>query len=175
MYLSTLSLSSDTSEGGIQSHCRWMWATMWLLGIELRTSGRAVSPLNHWATSLAYYATFETTKMPQNPHKWVHKISLSHHRGNEDHMVVWTSRTSRSSDITVGQACSISRAFIMGWSRLTQPLLISWKVLPTYRSRELQCESEKEWLKLSFQVQRTLYQRCLWKAKVDNMSQNIAY
>jgi len=26
-----------------------MWATMWLLGIELRTSGRAVSVLNHWA------------------------------------------------------------------------------------------------------------------------------
>lgn len=25
---------------------------------------------------------------------------------------------------------------------MTQPLLTSWKVLPTYRSRELQCDSE---------------------------------
>jgi hypothetical protein len=42
MYVSTLSLSSDTTEEGIRSHYRWLWATMWLLGIELRTSGRAV-------------------------------------------------------------------------------------------------------------------------------------
>jgi len=28
---------------GIRSHYRWLWATMWLLGIELRTSGRTVS------------------------------------------------------------------------------------------------------------------------------------
>jgi hypothetical protein len=32
---------------------RWLWATMWLLGIELRTSGRAVSALNHWDISPA--------------------------------------------------------------------------------------------------------------------------
>jgi hypothetical protein len=49
MYLSTLSLSSDTPEEGIRPHYRWLWATMWLLGFELRTSGRAVSALNHWA------------------------------------------------------------------------------------------------------------------------------
>jgi hypothetical protein len=30
-----------------------LWATMWLLGFELRTSGRAVSILNHWAISPA--------------------------------------------------------------------------------------------------------------------------
>jgi hypothetical protein len=53
MYMSTLSLSSDTPEEGIRSHYRWLWATMWLLGIELRTSGRAVSALNHWAISPA--------------------------------------------------------------------------------------------------------------------------
>jgi hypothetical protein len=29
------------------------WATMWLLGIELRTSGRAAGALNHWAISPA--------------------------------------------------------------------------------------------------------------------------
>jgi hypothetical protein len=41
VYISTVSLSSDTPEEGIGSHDRWLWATMWLLGIELRTSGRA--------------------------------------------------------------------------------------------------------------------------------------
>ena len=33
----------------------WMvWATMWLLGFELRTFGRAVSALNHWDISPAF-------------------------------------------------------------------------------------------------------------------------
>ena len=40
-------------EEGIKFHYRWLWATMWLLGIELKTSGRAVGALNHWANSLA--------------------------------------------------------------------------------------------------------------------------
>jgi hypothetical protein len=40
MYWSTLLLSSDTPEESIG-------ATMWLLRIELKTSGRAVSALNH--------------------------------------------------------------------------------------------------------------------------------
>jgi hypothetical protein len=35
------------TERGIRSHYRWLWATTWLLGIELRTSGRTVSALNH--------------------------------------------------------------------------------------------------------------------------------
>jgi uncharacterized membrane protein YecN with MAPEG domain len=53
IYMSTLSLSSETPEEGILSHYRWLWATMWLLGTELRTSGIAVSVLNHWAISPA--------------------------------------------------------------------------------------------------------------------------
>ena len=44
---------------GIRSHHRWLWATMSLLGIELRTSGRAVSACNLWAISPA---SLETTK-----------------------------------------------------------------------------------------------------------------
>jgi hypothetical protein len=52
-FMSTLSLSSDTPEKGIGSHYRWLWATMWLLGIELRTSGRAASAFNRWAISPA--------------------------------------------------------------------------------------------------------------------------
>jgi hypothetical protein len=47
MYISTLWLSSDTPEEGIGSHYIWLWATMWLLEIELRTSERTVSALNH--------------------------------------------------------------------------------------------------------------------------------
>jgi hypothetical protein len=53
MYMNTLLLSSDTPERDIRSHYRWSWATMYLLGIELRTSGRTVSALNRWAISPA--------------------------------------------------------------------------------------------------------------------------
>jgi hypothetical protein len=45
-YMSTLLLSSDIPEEGIRSHYRWLCATMWLLGVELRNSGRAISALN---------------------------------------------------------------------------------------------------------------------------------
>ena len=48
MYVSSLLLSSDTLEVVIWSHYRWLWATICFLGIELRTSGRTVSVLNHW-------------------------------------------------------------------------------------------------------------------------------
>ena len=53
MNVSTLSLSSDTPEEGIRFHDRWLRATRWVLGIELRTVRSAVSTLNHWAISLA--------------------------------------------------------------------------------------------------------------------------
>ena len=52
-YVSTVLFSSDTPEESIKSHNRRLWATMWVLGIELRTSGRAVSALNSWAISPA--------------------------------------------------------------------------------------------------------------------------
>ena len=57
---------------GVHCHClqtpqkrasdpiyRWLWATMWMLGFELRTSGRALSALNRWAISLAPIYTFK--------------------------------------------------------------------------------------------------------------------
>lgn len=53
MYMSTPLLSSDTPEEGIRPHCRWLWTTMWLLGIEPGISGRAVSNPNWWAISWA--------------------------------------------------------------------------------------------------------------------------
>ena len=53
LYVSTLWLSSDTPEEVIWSHYGWLWATMWLLLFELRTSGRAFSALNCWAISPA--------------------------------------------------------------------------------------------------------------------------
>ena len=40
-------------EEGTRPYYRWLWATMWLLGIELRTFGRADNALNHWAISPA--------------------------------------------------------------------------------------------------------------------------
>jgi hypothetical protein len=40
-------------EEGTKSHYKWLWTTMWLLGIELSTSGRATSAPNCWAIFLA--------------------------------------------------------------------------------------------------------------------------
>ena len=40
-------LSSDTPEDGIGSHYRWLQTTMWLLVIDLRSSGRVASAFNH--------------------------------------------------------------------------------------------------------------------------------
>ena len=45
MYVSIPSLFSETPEKGLRSHSKWLWANKWLLGIELRTSGRTVSVL----------------------------------------------------------------------------------------------------------------------------------
>ena len=53
IYMSTPLLSSDPPEEGIKSDYRWLWATMWLLKIELRISGRTISALNRWAISPA--------------------------------------------------------------------------------------------------------------------------
>ena len=51
IYLLCIQLSASiythTPEEGARSLYRWFGATMWLLGIELRTSGRADSALNH--------------------------------------------------------------------------------------------------------------------------------
>ena len=45
---------------GHQSHYGWLWATMWLLRIELKTSERAVSALNCWASvSLFFFFNME--------------------------------------------------------------------------------------------------------------------
>jgi hypothetical protein len=47
-------LSSWWSEEGIRSHYRYFWTNLWLLRIELRTSGRAASALKLWAISPAW-------------------------------------------------------------------------------------------------------------------------
>jgi hypothetical protein len=47
----TVALFRHTRRVCTGSLYRWLWATMWLLGIDLRTSGRAVSAPNHWAIS----------------------------------------------------------------------------------------------------------------------------
>jgi hypothetical protein len=53
LYVSTL--SSDTPEEGVRSHYRWLWATVWLLGFELRTYRRAVNALTHLASPIWNY------------------------------------------------------------------------------------------------------------------------
>ena len=51
-------LQTHTSRVCIRSHYRWLWSTMWLLGIELRTYVRAVSALNLWAISPAPWFSY---------------------------------------------------------------------------------------------------------------------
>jgi hypothetical protein len=76
--MSTLWLSSDTPEEGIRSHYRWLWATMWLLGIELRTSWRTVSALNHWAISPAPLRAFQNKGITVlNWARWDGPVSVS--------------------------------------------------------------------------------------------------
>jgi hypothetical protein len=43
----------------LDPHYSWLWATMWLLGIELRIFGKAVSALNPWAISPAPSLDFD--------------------------------------------------------------------------------------------------------------------
>ena len=49
--LYTQCMSACRPEKSTKSRYRWLWATMWLLGIELGAFGRAVSALNRWAIS----------------------------------------------------------------------------------------------------------------------------
>jgi hypothetical protein len=53
IYTSILILFSDTPYKHITSHYKWLWVTIWLLGIELKNPGRAFSALNRWANSSA--------------------------------------------------------------------------------------------------------------------------
>ena len=46
-----MQLSSDTPDEGISTHYRYLWATMWSRAFELRTSGRTLGALTHWAIS----------------------------------------------------------------------------------------------------------------------------
>ena len=64
LYEYTVAVFRHIPEESIGSHYRWLWATMWLLEIELRTSGRAVSALNLWAISPALFHTFLCEKIP---------------------------------------------------------------------------------------------------------------
>jgi hypothetical protein len=45
-------------EEGVRSPYGWLWATMWLLGFELRTFGRAISALTRWTFSPAQVVFF---------------------------------------------------------------------------------------------------------------------
>ena len=48
----------QTHQKRISHPIRWLWATMWLLGFELRTTGRTVSALRCWAICPALSNTF---------------------------------------------------------------------------------------------------------------------
>lgn len=53
-------------EEGTRFHYRQLWACLWLLGIELSISGRAVSTLNFWAISPVLLIKFLRTYSENN-------------------------------------------------------------------------------------------------------------
>jgi hypothetical protein len=52
-YECSICMYTNIPEEGLRSRYRWLWATMWLLGIELMISGKAASALNPWLISQA--------------------------------------------------------------------------------------------------------------------------
>jgi hypothetical protein len=78
MYMGTLPLSSGTPEEGIGSHYRWLWATMWLLGIELRTSGKAGVLLTTEPSLQPLLLTFKGTKHPRETQAYMQAKHPSH-------------------------------------------------------------------------------------------------
>jgi hypothetical protein len=58
LYEYTAAVFRHTLEECIRSHCKWLWATVLLLRIELRNSRGAVSALNRWAISPALVLFF---------------------------------------------------------------------------------------------------------------------
>lgn len=57
LYLIPHLLSSGSPEG-VRFHYRCLCVTMWLLGIELGTSGKAVGAFNHWVISPVPFLDF---------------------------------------------------------------------------------------------------------------------
>jgi hypothetical protein len=68
VYVCTLLLSLDTPEEGFRSYYRRLWATMYLLGIELRTSTRVFSALYRWVISPALWLLCQ--KQEKKGRKW---------------------------------------------------------------------------------------------------------
>ena len=87
VYEYTVAIFRHTRKG-IGFHYRWLWAIMWLLGIELRTCGRAVSAPNHWAISPAQERSFSALSEDWNSVPSIHVQQLT---------MIWYS-TPRGSD-----------------------------------------------------------------------------
>lgn len=143
MYVNTLSLSSDTPEEGTVSHYRWLWATMWLLGIELRSSGRAASALNCWDISPAHYMDFTMNRQTQKA------VTLTghHHSFPKFPFLIHCRKKSPLSLQSACLECLKTCATIPGmvhtpnpcwfiiqsgrlWNKLWRMILISWTFLP---------------------------------------------
>jgi hypothetical protein len=61
-------MSSDTPEEGVRFCYGWLWATMWLLGFELRTFRRAVGVPTRWAILPAPSVSSWIMSLHLNPH-----------------------------------------------------------------------------------------------------------
>jgi hypothetical protein len=70
-------------EESIRSPYRWLWATMWSLGIVLRASGRAANALNRWAIPPVPDFTLI------NGTKHIHKINKSFLKNEAEPQIKW--------------------------------------------------------------------------------------
>jgi hypothetical protein len=119
IYMSTLLLSSDTLEEGIRTHYRWLWATMWLLGIELRTSGRAVIALHLWAISPAPFPFTFNILIFISSHSTMSATSPSSHINthyNQECVFSIIIAISIPMSITISSTLSLYLSLIYAWN-----------------------------------------------------------
>jgi hypothetical protein len=141
MYVSTLALSLDSPEEGIRSHYRWLWATMWLVGFELRTSGKAVSAPNLWATSPALF--FPILKQGIScfgscaEHSWLDRPSNFHHLS-----CLWLPSCGGNAGIAV--ACSHTIRFRQVFWSVPTSILVSKLFLHTEPFPRLKAKTETQ-------------------------------
>jgi hypothetical protein len=127
MYMSTLLLSSDTPEEGIGSHYRWLWATIWLLGIELRTSGRSVSALNAEPRGPFLF------KPPQYDCSKLGTLGREEARGT-DYCTDWRYSGDRPDSQETSSKLMAKRKQL-GWSRAEKPQLFPSRNQHSFRSK----------------------------------------
>ena len=128
------------TEVGTRSYYRWLWATVWLLGIELRTSGRTVNVLNHWAISPApFFFSYLWSSAPGLKNGLLVQVTPQKHiQSGQDFptycSVLWSSEAFYFESNTAYFLRVHSTAYSEGISVFSMEALSKWKTeAPTIR------------------------------------------